>query len=148
MENTARLYHCARCHRQVVICRRCDRGNIYCPEGCADLARRDSLRAAGKRYQQTHRGRLKHAERQRRYRERQQKVTHQGSPLRPSDAPLSADPERPVSSGIGDSAYDEGAMRCHFCRQWCSPFLRQSFLQRRSGVLSTPWPPAARAQAP
>jgi len=66
MENTARLYHCARCHRQVVICRQCDRGNIYCPDGCAEEARRTSLRAAGGRYQQTRRGRLKHAERQRR----------------------------------------------------------------------------------
>ena len=28
MENTARLFNCARCHRQVLICRQCVRGNI------------------------------------------------------------------------------------------------------------------------
>jgi hypothetical protein len=30
METDARLFNCARCHRQVVICSRCDRGNLYC----------------------------------------------------------------------------------------------------------------------
>jgi len=152
MENTARLYHCARCHRQVVICRQCDRGNIYCPDGCAEEARRTSLRAAGCRYQQTRRGRLKHAERQRRYRARTQKVTHQGSLVVSADDPLSADPERPAPSNEVGSA-PAGAIHCHFCRRACSPFLRQDFLHRtavtdRSGVLSTPWPPAARARAP
>jgi len=148
MENSARLYHCARCHRQVVICRRCDRGNIYCPDGCAEKARRDSLRNAGRRYQQTHQGRLRHAERQRRYRARQQKVTHQGSPCRPLRAPLPDTPEQPLSVQVEGPA-PEGAVCCHFCRQRCSPFLRQTFLQRRSGtVLSKPRLPAAQAQAP
>jgi hypothetical protein len=29
MESSARLFTCARCRAQVLICRRCDRGNIY-----------------------------------------------------------------------------------------------------------------------
>ena len=29
MESTARLYQCMFCHVQVIICRKCDRGNIY-----------------------------------------------------------------------------------------------------------------------
>jgi len=29
MQSSARLFNCARCRRQVVICSHCDRGNIY-----------------------------------------------------------------------------------------------------------------------
>jgi hypothetical protein len=82
MEPTARLFNCARCRRQVMLCSHCDRGNLYCGRGCAQQARRESLSAAGQRYQRSRRGRFCHAERQRRYRARQQKVTHQGSPPR------------------------------------------------------------------
>ena len=70
MTATARLFLCALCHCQVVLCRRCDHGNIYCSPGCGAEARRRSLRRAGRRYQDSRRGRHKHAERQRRYRER------------------------------------------------------------------------------
>ena len=79
MEPSVRLYNCARCHHQVIICSPCDRGNIYCAGPCAQAARKASLKAAGKRYQRSCRGRLKHAERQRRYRARRKKVTHQDS---------------------------------------------------------------------
>jgi hypothetical protein len=81
MENTARLYNCVRCHRQVTICSHCDRGNIYCGKSCADLARSTSLKAAGKRYQRTRRGRFNHAERQRAYRDRHLKLTDESDDL-------------------------------------------------------------------
>ena len=77
----ARVFVCARCRRQVLICSRCDRGQQYCGARCSALARAESLRAAGRRYQQSRRGRHCHAERQRRYRYRcregawQEKVT-------------------------------------------------------------------------
>ena len=48
METSARLFHCARCGRQVRICSRCDRGNRYCGSDCARAARADSVRAAGR----------------------------------------------------------------------------------------------------
>jgi hypothetical protein len=67
------------CRAQAVICGDCDRGHIYCAD-CAPHARRRSLHAAGRRYQASHRGRVKHAARSRRYRARQNKVTHHGSP--------------------------------------------------------------------
>ncbi len=74
---TYRLYHCCRCGLQVCICAQCDCGNLYCPGDCAELARRESVRRAGARYQRTVRGARRHAERQRRYRERRrQDVTH------------------------------------------------------------------------
>jgi hypothetical protein len=43
---------------------------IYCARGCANETRRWSMREAGRRYQQTTRGRLNHAARQRRYRQK------------------------------------------------------------------------------
>ena len=76
---SARLFVCAGCRRQVLICSCCDRGQIYCAGNCAPYARRCSLRAAGRRYQTSRRGRLAHAVRARRYRARVKKVTHHGS---------------------------------------------------------------------
>lgn len=75
-----RLFLCGRCRTQVVLCSRCDRGNIYCSAVCAQTSRRQFQRDAGDRYQRSPRGRLAHAERSRRHRQhRQARVTHQGS---------------------------------------------------------------------
>lgn len=79
-EKSYRLYSCARCARQVRICGYCDRGNRYCAAGCARIRRRESLRRASQRYQESYRGACQHAARQRAWRQRHaQKVTHQGS---------------------------------------------------------------------
>jgi len=79
-EKSYRLYSCGRCARQVRICGRCDRGNRYCAQGCAPIRRRESLRRASERYQESYRGACKHAARQRAWRCRHaQKVTHQAS---------------------------------------------------------------------
>ena len=149
MENTARLYNCARCHRQVTICSHCDRGNIYCGKSCADLARRASLKAAGKRYQHTRRGRFKHAERQRHYRSRSKKVTHQGSPEPPTNDPLTTQSEAPVSVVV----IEDEAICCHFCGRLCSAFLRLEYLHRTAPSLVSDrkvihLPSKLRAQAP
>jgi hypothetical protein len=87
-----RLFQCAHCDAQVVICGRCDRGNRYCGAACARAARRETQRAANKRYQATPRGRQLHAERQTRYRLRSaqalpvRSVTEQGRQEGPSCA--------------------------------------------------------------
>jgi hypothetical protein len=78
---TYRLYHCRRCRMQVCICAQCDYGNVYCPGECSRLARRESARRAGARYQSTFQGAHRHAVRQRRYRERRKEVTHHGFSL-------------------------------------------------------------------
>jgi DNA-binding MarR family transcriptional regulator len=65
---TARLFLCVRCQAQVLVCSHCDRGQIYCAQGCAQTARRDAQRAAGRRYQASRRGRVNHAARAGRYR--------------------------------------------------------------------------------
>ena len=138
MQNTARLFNCARCRAQVLICSRCDRGNIYCGPTCSQQARRESLRAAGGRYQRSRRGRFCHAERQRRYRRRPHKVTHQGSVAVPSHDSLG--PESRTKSGracSGPSPPVQGPC-CHFCRRPCSAFVRLNFLQRSPRRCASP----------
>jgi len=134
MNLSARLYNCVRCHMQITICSPCDYNNIYCGSICSGAARRMSCSMAAKRYQKSHRGRLKHAERQRRYRSRQKnKVTHHSSPVLPPHAVLPPEPNRLISAAVG------GHLHCHFCGRACSPFLRRGFL-RDAGQSSPPRP--------
>lgn len=137
MKTSARLFNCTLCHIQVVICSRCDRGNIYCGPSCSQYARAHHHRLANQTYQNTSKGRRKHAERQHRYRERQiKKVTDQSSPSLPPNDLLS----EPPSKG---SFLQREPMACHFCDQIASPFLRHGFLRRdkseQSGYSSS-WP--------
>jgi hypothetical protein len=108
MDRPARLFLCARCRVQVVLCSRCDRGNRYCGRSCRRLAREAARRDSASRYQRSRRGRLAHADRSRRWRQRnrhpdrdraaadasdggrEQNVTHQGCPPVPPAAPLVA----------------------------------------------------------
>jgi hypothetical protein len=77
---SGRLFLCAGCRGQVIICSCCDRGQVYCNGGCGVWARQRTLQAAGRRYQTSPHGRRQHAARMSRYRSRQKKVTHHGSP--------------------------------------------------------------------
>ena len=114
MDAPGRLFLCARCRVQVVLCSHCDRGNRYCGRPCWRLARDAARRESARRYQRSRRGRIAHAERSRRWRQRcrargdgggggggggggdcsggdlQQNVTHQGCPPGVTAAPLAA----------------------------------------------------------
>lgn len=156
----ARLYLCARCHCQVVVCSRCDYGQLYCGTGCSEAARRANVRAAGQRYQRTPRGRHCHAERQRRYRGRlqnratQEEVTHQGSEralgaetLAPQEQPPAKEPPvtsaslrlGPSSRRIGPSALRQDP-HCHFCARPVSGFVRLGWLRTRTRPSLSTWP--------
>lgn len=123
-----RLFNCARCHCQVKICRYCDRGNIYCGLRCSISSRMESLRTAGKRYQRSLKGRMNHARRQRRYRSRSNKVTHQGSSESPSDDLLPLESRLESTAGRHESSIHTHAMQCNFCQRWFSAFIRVNFL--------------------
>ena len=138
----ARLFLCARCRRQVLICSRCDRGQHYCGAR-SGLARRESLRGAGRRYQHSRRGRHCHAERQRRYRRRcregacTHKVTHHGSACAPCDAELARhrvamrESNPPMSpkpaTERARAASGTSKMHCHFCARPVSEFVRRQW---------------------
>jgi len=130
MQTDARLYNCHLCHCQVIVCRHCDRGQIYCSSQCASKARRLSCRAAAKRYQNTYQGRLKHAARQHRYRvriaQRVKKVTHQGSKKNTIYGVLpttSNQVNQPVTDAI------KAELCCHFCKRIVSDCLRTGFIR-------------------
>ena len=125
MEPPTRHYLCARCRTAVIVCSHCDRGQRYCAGGCAQLARAHSLKAAGQRYQTSLPGRHKHAARQRRYRARQQKVTHHGSP------PLASPDLLPVIPALRLEIKSPLPWHCHFCGQLQVQFVRNDFLRRR-----------------
>jgi hypothetical protein len=118
MADTARMFLCARCRVQVLICRRCDRGQIYCDRLCAAQARGAAQRAAGQRYQTSRAGRFAHAARARLYRQRYKIVTHQGSASAPADALLPVRAAKPAGG-------------CHRCGAQCAPAVRLGFLRRR-----------------
>ena len=139
MNPSARLYNCLRCHKQVLICRRCDRGHRFCGDACSRLSRRDCQRRATERYQRSPQGRTNNARRQQRFRERQQlidqqskttKVTHHGSTLSTSRASLQLGrwPDRYLAINQGSV----GELRCHCCACLCDPFLRRHFLHSSS----------------
>jgi hypothetical protein len=119
----ARLYHCSRCHAQVIICQNCDHGNRYCFGGCAELARQVSLKRASKKYFATRQGRIKNAARQQACRDRKKQiVTHQGSQQTPSHDVLENIPQPPEKcEKTPDLPF---SIVCHRCGCQCEPFLR------------------------
>ena len=130
MNDTARLYSCSRCQALVFICRSCDRGNVYCKE-CALIAGLEAKRRASTKYQISFPGRQKHAERQRRYRERlKNKVTHKGSLATKVRALLRQKEQRAKILTQLPVTTNHTSITCHRCCSICSPFLRHDFLKR------------------
>ena len=122
-----RLYLCGRCRTQLFICRRCDRGNRYCRD-CGAVARRESVRAAARRYQAGRRGRLMHAARTRRWRAARREVTHQGSPPARRVMYCARPPAAADVAAVG-----AGAPRCHCCGAPLPRLVRRDFIRRRGG---------------
>ena len=137
-DTPGRLFLCARCRTQVLICSCCDRGQIYCADDCAQEARREAQRAAGRRYQASFRGRVNHATRSERWRGRQKNVTHQGSLPPPDDLVLVeaavAAGHRPVTAMPATVERFRGpgapVSCCHWCGRRCPPLVRIDFLRR------------------
>jgi len=119
MDQPARLYLCARCRVQVILCSRCDRGNRYCGRLCWHQARAEARRQTAQRYQRSWRGRIAHAQRSRRWRLRRaardaacgtgvdaHNVTHQGSRPGEASAPLVAWTYDSATAAPADMAAD------------------------------------------
>ena len=126
-----RFYLCARCRSQTLVCRRCDRGQIYCGRACALEVRRCRQREARARYQSTVRGREMHVQRNRQYRARQRSVTDQGV-MTPQ---ITAEPDASVSGGEAAArpaivATPLFATSCHHCRKLASDFVRLNPIRR------------------
>jgi hypothetical protein len=157
-EPSARLFLCELCRRQSLICRFCDRGQIYCSPECGQRARRRNRRDASRRYQSSRQGRLMHAKRtalwranqrtrrccvsaaRRNLQEPRKNVTHQGSP-----PPLANDllAVSPTEAATGASTFADQARRkalhCHWCGRHCPVLVRQGFLRRRARRQAPHW---------
>lgn len=160
-EHCARLFVCARCRAQVLLCSRCDRGQRYCGRACSRAARGDSRREAARRYQCSRAGRIAHAARSRRWRQRRRPcsptdcgdakpaldidnfVTHQGCPTPGPDAPLASCEQVIESVAIDAAAHGAHAApnpmtaRCRRCASALSPWTRRGFLRH---ARASRWP--------
>jgi hypothetical protein len=153
---SGRLFVCVRCGCQVVVCRGCDRGQIYCDGDCSRQARRQTLHGAGRRWQRSSRGRRMHAARMGRYRAKlakssdgvggmpnegwpQKIVTHHGSPPPPVDDLLAGGATAMPRDDASPAEPPGRAMtHCYWCGRCCLLPLRLGFLRRcdhrRGGV--------------
>jgi hypothetical protein len=154
---SGRLFVCAWCGCEVVVCSCCDRGQIYCGVDCAGQARRQTLRGAGRRCQQTRRGRRMHAARMARYRAKlpslacspaqssacgvavgmpdegwpREIVTHHGSPAPPTGDLLAGSATAMPRDDASPAEPPGRAMtHCHWCGRCCRLPLRRGFLRR------------------
>ena len=163
LDRPARLFLCAGCRIQVVLCSRCDRGNRYCGRDCWRQTHDAARREAARRYQRSRGGRILHAARSQRWRQRAalraaqgdgvdnadpdggdaaHKVTHQGSLAGAAAAPLAA-----CTHDIASTAAAAGATalpqprRCRHCAAAQPDWLRQGFLRRgrHAVTLRTGW---------
>ena len=158
MDRAARLFLCARCRDQVLLCSHCDRGQQYCGRTCSSVSRRERRRQTAQRYQSSRGGQLKHAARTACWRQRRRslrqasvgdinKVTHQGCPDTPADASLlacdtpSACESHETTIGA-DSANDTvpalagtvefAVLVCRRCTHRLLPHVRQGYLRTSS----------------
>jgi hypothetical protein len=155
-EHPARLFVCARCRAQVLLCSRCDRGRRYCGRACSRAARDDSRRQIARRYQCSRAGRIAHAARSRRWRQQHRPwtppdrgdaqtgvdidnfVTHQGSPAAGLGAPLPSCEQATEPGAINAVANAAPiAARCRRCASALSPWARQGFLRH---ARASRWP--------
>jgi hypothetical protein len=157
MDRAARLFLCARCRDQVLLCSHCDRGQQYCSRTCSSVSRRERRRQTAQRYQSSRGGQLKHAARSACWRQRRRslrqaivdinKVTHQGCPVAPADASLLAcqtpspceahEASVDTSSASNTAAASAGtavmaALVCRRCTHRLLPHVRQGFLRPNS----------------
>jgi hypothetical protein len=165
LDRPARLFLCVGCRIQVVLCSHCDRGNRYCSRACwrqvHDVARRE----AASRYQRSRCGRVRHAARSQRWRQRAarhavadvdadiachadgdaaHKVTHQGSPVGVAAAPLVActsDITSIATDPLADAPASSAVRRCYRCAAAQPDWLRQDYLRRGryAMTLATGW---------
>ena len=134
-----RLFLCGRCRKQVLICSRCDRGNLYCSKECSSARRRESQREASRRYQNTPSGARNHAQRQKKYRASNKKVTHQGSAAKEKEAESSSVLElllnglKNLFELVKEAKREPEDVRvsnvCHFCGRVGSDHVRRGFMR-------------------
>jgi len=107
---------------------------IYCGPVCSQQSRVKRHRASNQVYQKTIKGRRKHAERQKRYRQRQkEKVTDHGSPDLASNDLLHGDPSQGVTG-------QKKLNSCYFCGNSVLSSVRVDYLRYKQLRQPSSWP--------
>jgi hypothetical protein len=70
VQDSFRQARCGICEQLFFVCRRCDRGQAYCGDGCRRAGRRRAQRAAHLRHRRSTEGLLDRRDHQQAYRER------------------------------------------------------------------------------
>jgi len=148
-----RVFACARCQFEVLVCIGCDRGRRYCGSQCSEQARRQAQRADGKRYQSSPAGSFAHARRSQRYRQRRREwLARQQSlpppppspppptptPTPPANSDASVGSQQPCAGGVltaqlvvaPATGCDEWRRPCHWCSRECHSVVRRDFPRR------------------
>ena len=148
-----REFECGYCGREIRICRCCDDGQLYCPDGeCASRARELKVPGYRANYEQTRKGKKAHAKRQMRYRNRRelalivgmQVVTDHPSTFSPSSSTVPRieneefeDDEAPIESSSTQTelgfehrsppicSTSAELVRCDVCGRFCRPFVHR-----------------------
>lgn len=130
MKNSSRLYYCRLCNSQAIICTRCDRGNEYCSKECSQAARRKSCNEANQRYQDTSKGKIQNALRQKRFRScKYKKVTDQGSAKLSLNDLLAMAKNKAKAIFIGP---ETKPYRCCICGNPVPDWFRKDFLRTKA----------------
>lgn len=144
MDRSGRLFLCARCRDQVLLCSHCDRGQQYCSRVCSNLSRQERRRETAQRYQRSRPGRLKHAARTARWRARRRslrqasagckidKVTHQGCLVEAADASLIPCDIPSTCVPVDTDSTPLAGLVCSHCRQPLLPHVRLGYLRPNS----------------
>jgi hypothetical protein len=151
-----RVFSCARCQVEVLVCIGCDRARRYCGSECSDQARRQAQHANGKRYQSSPAGSFAHARRSRRYRQRQRErlarqqplptpsssssptPTPTPTPTPPANSDASVGSQEPPAGGVlaaeldvaPATGCDERRRPCYWCARECHSVVRRDFPRR------------------
>ena len=165
-----RVFTCARCQVEVLVCIGCDRGRRYCGRECSAQARRQALQANGKRYQSSPAGSFAHARRSRRYRQRRRErlprqqslppspppppPTPTPTPTPPANSDASVGSQEPCAGGVlaaeldvaPATGCDERRRPCYWCARECHSVVRRDFPRRSR--LAWHVPPDHRRGAP
>lgn len=128
MQLSSRLFYCALCYTQCVICSPCDYGQIYCGPDCSRSARQKSCNEAEKRYQQTPKGKLNHALRQQRYRERQCKIVTDHTSQTPSECGPYSSTENKTDESLVTQCVK--SLFCCCCGKTVFNWIRHDFLKQ------------------
>ena len=135
MEPIGRLFLCACCRKQTVICSACDRGQIYSSPACSEPIRGSRVRDAGRCYQSSERCRANHAHCMKRYREGRARVAHQSPIFDPDDVALSAPVVQHFTPAPRANIQTSSSpWRCQVCKCICSAFVRLGFLYVRPAL--------------